>query len=290
MFATFDSLKYYDMKKLALFTLFSIALISCGVNESEYNRVVAQRDSLQILATALAEKVDVLENGEDRLMNFINLHNENKNYIKALENIEALKKYHPESPLMKKYSRLFSEIEGKAQVVKDSIAKAVRDSIKLANINELGVWQIGDYVDDFGEPTGKHFVEGTFYGAFSNSATAGDRLRIRVRFAKSTWGDQSIYVDLKFDEYNNGTYEDDRCEYTKIVNKELRKVYEGYDPSGGGREKDGGWVSLEDMLMNEGSYEFSVRLEYSTRYQFTINSKYLNNALVKAGLKSIDEI
>ena len=87
-----------------------------------------------------------------------------------------------------------------------------------------------------------------------------------------------------------GRYEDDRCEYTKIVNKELRKVYEGYDPSGGGREKDGGWVSLEDMLMNEGSYEFSVRLEYSTRYQFTINSKYLNNALVKAGLKSIDEI
>lgn len=289
MFATFDSLKYYDMKKLALFTLFSIALISCGVNESEYNRVVTQRDSLQILATALAEKVDALENGEGRLMNFINLHNENKNYIKALENIEALKKYHPESPLMKKYSRLFSEIEGKAQVVKDSIDKAVRDSIKLASITELGEWRIGNYVNDFDEPTGEHFVLAEFYGVFSNSATAGSRLRIRVDVTRysEAW-DPS--VDLKYDEYNNGTYEDERVTYCKIVNKAKRKSY--YDENGWGSYRDretNESLSLYEVLKDEGVYEFNVTLKYGTKYQFNIDSQHLNNALVKAKLISLEE-
>lgn len=277
------------MKKVILCILFTSILFGCGVKETEHLKVVAQRDSLQLIVNSLTERVDVLENGEERLMNFITLHNNKKNYIKAAENIEALKKYHPESQLMTKHSKLFSEIEGKAQIIKDSIDKAVRDSIKLASITELGKWNLIPYVNEFDEPTGNYLVRAEFYGAFSNSATAGDRLRIRVDVTRYSekWGPS---IDLKYDEYNNGTYEDERVTYCRVVNKEKRKSY--YD--------DGGWggytdretkerLSLYEILKDEGVYEFNVSLEYGTKYQFTIDSKYLNNALVKAKLISLDE-
>lgn len=277
------------MKRLTSLLLLSTILFGCGVKEAEHLKVVAQRDSLQLIVNSLTERVDVLENGEERLMNFITLHNNKKNYIKAAENIEALKKYHPESQLMTKHSKLFSEIEGKAQVIKDSIDKAVRDSIKLASITELGNWDLIPYVNEFDEPTGDYLVRAEFYGAFSNSATAGSRLRIRAEVTRySEEWDPSI--DLKYDEYNNGTYEDERVTYCRVVNKEKRKSY--YD--------DGGWggytdretkerLSLYEILKDEGVYEFNVSLKYGTKYQFTIDSRYLNNAMVKAKLISIDE-
>ena len=277
------------MKRLITLLLLSTILFGCGVKETEHLKVVAQRDSLQLVVNSLMERIDLLENGEERLMNFITLHNSKKNYIKAAENIKALKKYHPESQLMTKHSRLFSEIEGKAQVMKDSIDKAVRDSIKLASITELGEWRIGNYVNDFDEPTGKHFVLAEFYGVFSNSATAGGRLRIRANVARSSeaWNPD---VNLKYDEYNNGTYEDERVTYCKIVNKAKRKSY--YDKYGWGSYKDGETneiLSLYEVLKDEGVYEFNVTLKYGTKYQFNIDSRHLNNALVKAKLISLEE-
>ena len=276
-----------SMKRLTSLLLLSTILFGCGVNEVEHLKVVAQRDSLQLIVNSLTERVDVLENGEERLMNFITLHNNKKNYIKAAENIEALKKHHPESQLMRKHSKLFSEIESKAQVLKDSIDKAVRDSIKLASITELGDWKIGNFVNDFDEPTGEHFVIAEFYGVFSNSATAGSRLRIRA--VVTSYSDEPS-INLKYDEYNNGTYEDERVTYCRVVNKEKRKSY--YDDHGWGvytdketRER----FYLYEMLKNEGVYEFEMNLKYGTKYQFTIDSRYLNNALVKAKLISLDE-
>ena len=278
-----------SMKRLITLLLLSAILFGCGVKETEHLKVVAQRDSLQLVVNSLMERIDLLENGEERLMNFITLHNSKKNYIKAAENIEALKKYHPESQLMTKHSRLFSEIEGKAQVMKDSIDKAVRDSIKLASITELGEWRIGNYVNDFDEPTGEHFVLAEFYGVFSNSATAGSRLRIRADVTRysEAWNPS---VNLRYDEYNNGTYEDEKVTYCKIVNKAKRKSY--YDEYGWGSYRDretNESLSLYEVLKDEGVYEFNVTLKYGTKYQFNIDSRHLNNALVKAKLISLEE-
>jgi hypothetical protein len=47
---------------------------------------------------------------------------------------------------------------------------------------------------------------------------------------------------------------------------------------------------LKDILTHEGSYDFIMQFKYGTEYRFTINTEHLNNALVKAGLKSIDEL
>ena len=124
---------------------------------------------------------------------------------------------------------MFLEIERKAQIIADSIAKAKRDSIKLASINELGQWHIGDFVNDFDEPTGDH---SEFYGTFSNNATSSSRLRVDVQFLRYSLSDPYDYsIKFLFDEYNDGTYEKEDCTSIKVVNKQVRKVYREYAPS-----------------------------------------------------------
>ena len=222
-------------------------------------------------------------------MNFIRLYYDNKDYIKAFENLEKLKKYHPESQIFQKQSELFSEINEKARILQDSIDKVMRDSIKLANINELGKWRIGNIINEFGEPTGDHYIILTLYGTFKNTATVGSILRVDCvgRCLTSRKYDYSLFFE--FDEYDNGTYERERPVYTKIVNKQLRKIYTA-EYSTIFKDLEGKDYKLEDILLEEGIYEFEIRFEYKTIYYFTIDTRYINNALVKAGLMSIDDI
>lgn len=46
-------------------------------------------------------------------------------------------------------------------------------------------WEIGFYVDDFGDKTNDSYIIGTFEGEFSNSATTGSELTVYVYFDKS---------------------------------------------------------------------------------------------------------
>ena len=280
------------MKKL-LFIVASFLMVACGVKKSEYNKIVAQRDSLLVAIDSLIKVNDELNNGEERLMNYIKLYNENKDYISALEKLNKLKQYHKESPLFAKHKNMFSEIERRAQIMADSIAKVQRDSIKLANITELGKWHIGDFVNDFDEPTGEQFVYSEIYGTFSNSATASSRLKIYVQFLHYAFNDPYDYsVRFLFDEYNDGTYEKEECTSIKVVNKQLRKVYREYSASRYDylEDSNGEFYSTERILSEEGEYEFEMRFKYGTVYRFNIDTKYINNALVKAGLKRIEDL
>lgn len=269
------------MKTLMALFLFSTILCSCGISEKEYNKVVHERDSL-------LQVNEQLINGEERLMNYIILHSDTKEYIQAFENLKNLKKHHPESPLLKKHKDLFSTIESKATILIDSIDKAKNDSIKLANINELGVWQIGDIVNEFDEPTGKKFVCANFNGILKNSATAGSELRVYLQVA-DFYDEGGYKINLRYDEYNNGTFEREICQYAKIIDKKSRKVYRSNN-EGAFYDEDHKGYDLKDILTHEGSYDFIMQFKYGTEYRFTINTEHLNNALVKVGLKSIDEL
>ncbi len=270
--------------KITLLSILSLIVISCGVNESEHNRIKIQRDSLKLVVNTLEQRIDILENGEERLMNLIKFCNSKNEFLKAYEYLEKLRKYHPESSLLINNNDFFSKIEKKAIIVRDSINIVVQDSIKLANINELGCWKIGNYVNDFDELTGEHYVYAIFFGSFSNTATAKSTLRIIVKVTKYS-------IDFLYDEYDDGTYENEKEAYCSIVNKELRKSYyrEGYNSSYINKETHN-THNLEDILLEEGEYKFYLVLKDKSQYNFTINTEYLNNALVKAGLISIDEI
>lgn len=281
------------MKKLALLICLSTIMVACGVKKSEYNDIVAQRDSLLKVVDFLQVENDELKNGEERLINYITLHNDNQNYLGALENLNKLKKYHPESPLLNKYRNLFVEIERKGQIMADSIVKVKNDSIKLANINQFGVWKIGEFVNDFDEPTGNHYVYSNFYGTFSNSATAASKLRVHVLFLHYSFNDPYDYsFKLQFDEYDNGTYEKEECTSIKVVNKESRKIFKEYAASRYDylEDTDGNIYSTKHILSEDGIYEFEMRFKYGTVYRFTIDTKFINNALVKARLKRIDDL
>ncbi len=279
----FKIVKFYKFNIMIYLSSIMIVILSSCVDKSKYEKLQNDIDSLIKENNELRIQNEELQNGETRLFNYIKLYNDNREYLKAYDKITDLKKYHPETSLLLQHKELFAEIERKALSEIDSIKKFKEDSLRLANINDLGVWEVRNYVNDFGEPSGNKYVISNFYGNFSNSATPNDELRVNVCF---TGDKKHLYVMLKYDEYNNGTYEDEKCEYTKVVNKEKRKIYvrEGLSSSFYD-EETGKNYKLKDILMEEGVYSIYMRLEYKTEYEFSVDTRYLNNALIKAGLK-----
>lgn len=47
------------------------------------------------------------------------------------------------------------------------------------------LWEMGDYVDDFGSPTGRHYIYQECIGQFSNSLFSGEELLATVRISQS---------------------------------------------------------------------------------------------------------
>lgn len=272
-----------------IFVILSFGLLWGCVKQSTHNQALRTIDSLKVANQTLIEENDELLNGEKRLIDYIELHNRNNDVLKSYDFIVKLRSKHPESDYITKNEQLLIAIENEARIMLDSIEKAKQDSIRRANIHELGIWKIGEYVDDFGEPTGEKFLYANVMGVFSNSATARNILGVKVK----VFNDGSI--GLYYDEYNNGTYENEKIRNIKIVNKEARKVYESlwdaWNPDDCLFDNDESSpresMTLEEVLTKEGEYEFYINLKYNTKYQFIINSNYLENAMLKAGIKKL---
>ncbi len=289
------------MKKKYIYVLIILGLISC-VSKTKYDKAIITIDSLKVENQKLLVENEELLHGEERLINYINMHYKDGKYINAEEKLIQLKSKHPESKFLTNNQELFTIIHTNAKHQKDSIEKHIKDSIRLANINELGDWKIGDYVDDFGNKTGKHYVCRRINGHFSNSATAWSELKIVFEIERKNSLDDIKYgfgtykSTLNFDEYNNGIWDmqingnhgyktkiikREKGEITMVCNQHARAPY--IFKTLNGEEKK---YYLVDLLKEEGIYEFEIETRY-TKYYFTINSKYLNNALLKAG---IDEL
>ena len=272
-----------------IFVILSFGLLWGCVKQSTHNQALRTIDSLMVANQTLIEENDELLNGEKRLIDYIELHNRNNDVLKSYDFIVKLRSKHPESDYITKNEQLLIAIENEARIMLDSIEKVKQDSIRRANIHELGIWKIGEYVDDFGEPTGEKFLYANVLGVFSNSATARDILGVKV----NVFNDGSI--GLYYDEYNDGTYENEKIRNIKIVNKEARKVYESlwdvWKPDDCLFDKDESSpresMTLEEVLTKEGEYEFYINLKYNTKYKFIINSNYLENAMLKAGIKKL---
>ena len=161
-----------------IFVILSFGLLWGCVKQSTHNQALRTIDSLMVANQTLIEENDELLNGEKRLIDYIELHNRNNDVLKSYDFIVKLRSKHPESDYITKNEQLLIAIENEAQIILDSIQKVKQDSIRRANIHELGIWKIGEYVDDFGEPTGEKFLYANVLGVFSNSATARDILGV----------------------------------------------------------------------------------------------------------------
>ena len=160
-----------------------------------------------------------------------------------------------------------------------------------------GDWVIGDYTNDFDEPTGEKFVRQIISGDFSNSATASSSLRVYVYLYKTdySWRDNPVDGKILFDEYCDGTEDfhiwgedgSPAKNGSKIIDKPNRKAYYYKELIvGGWRDTDTDkWYSWIDILRDTASvFNFTIKGEYQDEYRFTINSDKLNEALKDAGI------
>lgn len=278
------------MRHCGFFYIISIVLLSSCVGHSKYDTALKTIDSLQLANKELLKINDDLLNGEDRLVNLFYLNVSKGNYILAEENYKNLIKYHPESEAIKVISVKAKEIAPKIQAQRDSIEKAIKDSTRLANIDDYGNWKIGEYGNDFGEPTGKYYVYQDVQGYFSNSATSHSDLLVHITIQ------EGVSMFIYCDEYMDGT--NDGSGYGRsgfgnalyIVSTEARKVYRGREGMLEEDSEDGVFYKLIDIFRHEHYYEIQAFGEGKTRYYYSVDTRGLENALLKAKLISLSEL
>ena len=267
------------MKKKNIF--YSILLLaflsSCGVPQAEYDKLKLEKEQL------IAE-LDECINGEERLVATIEKAYTEEDYTLAKESIAKLYKNHPESPNNDEFQRLLSVIEKKIQIEIEKKEAEEREKIRLENMDNTGIWSVGYYVDDFGEPTKEGYIRNTSYitGTFSNTATQDSELNVKFLISNSS----DISIQLYEYAGNNPVKSYSSESYTILIQdkdgKRLKLKAENYSErltfdKAASRQ-------VHNVLMKGGSIKFKiVEIDTPTTiYKFTIGkSDWYDNAYRK---------
>lgn len=182
------------------------------------------------------------------------------------------------------------EAQEREKFIQDSIRA---EQARLDSINNIGVWKIGDYIDEFGEKIGINYIYTLTRGRFSNSATTNSPLDVKITVDPHS-------VDLRLYEYS-GNHPVKGEGYMSFSIKDSEGVVhyiETYnDENGNNYAKDLNYKSdsiIRAVLRKGGEIKFSgVGNKYSSpsKYWFTIgNADYLEKALSRIGqtLERID--
>lgn len=274
------------MIKRLLFVAYSIPiLVSCGVPEGKYNSIKQTCDSLQQVVSSLKTEIDELKNGEERLVSLAkNSYTEGK-YSLASNYIDELRNKHPESKELAYFRQLESELKLKIEEEKVIIEKQKRDSIKLANINNLGVWETGFYVDKFNEPTKEGYVYTELSGRFSNSATTDSKLTVKFLIDQ-----KSIRIQLYEYAGNHPIKGEGFVKFIiKDSNNKEHQIYAYNNDTGDTSVESKNIITLRKILLGGGEIKFFATAgEYTkSEYKFTIrNADFLENAFTKIELQN----
>lgn len=269
-----------------IFSIFLIICVvtSCGVPKKEYKTLEQTCDSLKNVVTALHEEIEELKNGEERLVSLAKNSINAGKFILASQYIEQLKNKHPESKEIINFEKLKPELETKIIEEKEHIEKLRKDSIRLANINNLGIWKTSYYVDEYGEATQTPFVKTELYGTFSNSATTDSRLKILFLIDKD---DARIQL---YEYAGNHPIKGEGVVSFRIKdsNGKEYKISAFNDSAGNTSVKTEHLETFKNILLNGGELKFyAIAGEYTRSvYNFTIpNADFLENALIKSGIQ-----
>lgn len=273
------------MKKSFLF-LFSLIILSGCVSKTSYTDLENKCKSLNEEITELKAQIDELENGEERIVNLAKNSIDDGKYLLADKYIKQLNEKHPESKEIAYFKKLQPTIDKKIEEELALKEKARQDSIKHANINNLGAWEIGNYVDDFGELTGEFFVSMFLNGTFSNSATTNSDLKVRFMIDKNSSriqlyeyaGDHPVkgegFIYFKIRDKNNKDYEI-RAYNSDHGNTTIEEEYD---------------KNLRNILQTGGEIKFVAEADKygsPSTYKFTIdNADWFENAIAKMELKN----
>ncbi|MCK5591653.1 MAG: hypothetical protein KAI72_06835, partial [Candidatus Pacebacteria bacterium] len=151
-----------------------LGLLGCGVSQTEYDKLKAENKKLKM-------ELDELKTGEDRLIAVIEKAYKEKKYALVSKNIEVLNEKHPESPQNVEFKEMLKIVKEKELEEKKRQEDEEKEKIRLANLNNTGMWSVRYYVDNFGEPTRQGYITNTnlIKGKFSNTATQNSDLNVK---------------------------------------------------------------------------------------------------------------
>jgi len=165
--------------------MYGIAVVliasNCGVPQSDYDNLRAENKILK-------SELDECRFGAERLIAAIEKAYIEKNYSLARQSIALLYSRHPESPKNTEFDDLLKTIEKEEMEAKKQMEAEERERIRLANLNNTGMWSIFNYVDEWGEPTENRYITNTrpIRGTFSNIATQDSELDVRIVISNSS--------------------------------------------------------------------------------------------------------
>ncbi len=154
---------------------------SCGISQSEYDKLKAENEKLQT-------ELDECKNGAEKLVAAVEKAYADKDYAAARQSIELLSEKHPESPKNLEFKELLVKVE-KEEIIEAKKKEAEeKERIRLENINNTGMWSVGHYVDEFGEPTKQGYIRNRelIKGTFSNIATQDSKLDVKFLISNSS--------------------------------------------------------------------------------------------------------
>lgn len=261
------------LKFIYLITLSIIILaLSCGVPQADYDKLKIENDRLQT-------ELDECKFGAEKIVAVVENAYAEKNYTLAQQNIEMLYDKHPESPKNEEFKKLSKTIKKKEEEEKRKKEAEEKERIRLANLNNTGMWSIGNFVDGFGEPTKNRFITNTIRirGTFSNTATEDSKLDIRFLISNSSEISMQLYeyagnnpvktmsieiyfVDVQDNDINKLELYAENTFDRLIFNKESSR-------------------KLHNALMKGGTLKFWLINGSRSQYQFTImNADWYENA------------
>lgn len=165
------------------------------------------------------------------------------------------------------------------------------------NNESYGMWNVGNYVDDFGEPTKHGYVYAEVYGTFSNSVTTDSKLRVKFLIDES-----SMRIQLYEYGGNHPIKGEGFLEFkAKNINGEL-VAFETNNDDSGNNTYDGffnntrGYIALDKLIEYIDKSKMIKFIAKTTsnyavsEYKFTIpDGSQLKKALNKATNKTDEQ-
>mgnify|MGYP001347003215 CR=1 FL=1 len=240
------------MKKIVYCITFLGILSNCGVPQEDYDKL--QNEKLEIFSQKerLLKELDECQNGAERIIAEVEKAYSEKSYSDAKSLINKLYNKHPQSPKNAEFKELLKKITKEEDALRKKEEEEEKERIRLANLNNTGMWTVRYYVDEFGDPTSQGYISNTnlISGTFSNSATQNSDLNVRFLISNSS------DISIKLFEY---------------ARKNPVKAYSAEDYRVRIRDKDGKKLDL-------------IATNYSDRLSFNkSDSRRVHNALIKGG-------
>ena len=174
-------------KLLIVYLLCSMCFVGCGVPKDKVDKIKLdlknKSDKVSDLQYEITKLEKKLEEAYSELLKFRTTPSRMLSQIResisendvdmATELSETLSTIHPDAPEAEEARGAIASLNKKIEVER-------AEEVRLANLNNTGMWKISAYVDSFGESTKNKYISNrkSIKGTFSNTAVTDENLNV----------------------------------------------------------------------------------------------------------------